>query len=63
MGAIAVATGIAGLMVNSTEPYGGAATKFYVFLSVVTLTTSWVSVALGDGIGERGAFRRWSRED
>lgn len=63
MGAIAVATGISGLMINGTEPHGGVATKFYVLLSVVTLTASWVSVALGDGIGERGAaFKRRSIE-
>lgn len=58
MGAIAVATGISGLMINGNEPYGGAATIFYVLLSVVTLIASWVSVSLGDGIGERGGFNR-----
>ena len=53
VGATAIGTGIAGLRVKSGEPFGGLGTRFYMSLSFVTLAASWVSVALGDGIGEQ----------
>ncbi|CAM9928936.1 unnamed protein product [Scytosiphon promiscuus] len=49
VGAMAVAAGISGIYVTQAEPYGGMATGFYFFLSVITLAASLVSVVLGEG--------------
>lgn len=61
---MAVAAGISGIYVTQAEPYGGMATGFYLFLSVVTLAASLVSIIIGEGAGEHNpkSKRRITRQ-
>eukprot|EP00903_Cladosiphon_okamuranus_P008497 g8164.t1 len=49
VGVVGFATGVSGTYVTQSQASGGAATGFYIFLSLITLVAALVSIALGDG--------------